>query len=50
MVPSVFVIKKLSNAVFASSHSDAEPQFMVIVFTPLGDAKLTFEKVVLCLL
>ena len=45
LVGSVFVIKKLSKAVEESSHSDEDPQFMVIVFTPAGLAELTFENV-----
>lgn len=45
-VPSVSVIRKLSKTVDGSSHSDAESQLMVMVFTPAGDAELTFVKVV----
>ena len=48
-VASVFVIKKLSKAVEGSSHSDEDPQLMVMVFTPAGLAELTFENVVACL-
>ena len=46
---SVLVIKKLSRIVEGSSHSDADPQLIVIVLTPSGDAELTLLKVVLCL-
>ena len=48
-VTSVLLINKLSKTVEGSSHSDQLPQFMVMVFTPAGDAELTFEKVVACL-
>ena len=37
-----------SNTVEGSSHSLADPQLMVIVLTPAGDAELTLLKVVLC--
>ena len=46
-VASVFVIKKLSKTVLQSSYSDELPALIVIVFTPAGDAELTFEKRVL---
>jgi hypothetical protein len=39
----------LSKIVEGSSHSDADPQLIVIVLTPSGDAELTLLKVVLCL-
>ena len=48
-VPSVLVIMDEGRTVDGSSHSDKDPQLIVIVFTPAGDAELMLLKVVLCL-
>ncbi len=36
----------LSKTVELSSHADEEPQLIVTVFTPAGDAEFTLENVV----
>jgi len=43
------VIKNDNKTVLGSSHSLLEPQLIVIVFTPDGEAELTFDQEVLSL-